>query len=151
MNPKLHVTLHKNRSLVGIAVLTMATGSTSFACLGLSDKTAAEAHGNPERDPLKPFGNIPTGKYDALSTVAGSPARSYGPNRRFLLKATAGQALEACSAPDPRWGLMMHGGDPLPKGGLRPTHGCIRFSDADMAKLIELVGADVLEVTVAEV
>lgn len=158
MNPKLQVTLHKNRMLPGVAVLTIPTvvpgrldSSTSFACLGKSDKTAAADHENPTCDPLQPFGNIPTGTYTGARTVAGKPSRSYGPNKRFLLTATGGQALEACKAPDPRWGLMIHGGDPLPSGGLRPTHGCLRLADTDMAMLVELVGASTLEVTIGEV
>ncbi len=69
--------------------------------------------------------------------VANVNKRSFGPHQRLDLTPTGGNALQALK--NGRAGLQVHGGDPSAAGGLRPTHGCIRLSDEDQAKLIGLV------------
>lgn len=119
------ITLHKDRTIPGV----LTCGEFSAACLGLSDKRAAIAHNNADRDPAKPFGNVPAGDYTGKLVVAGDNLRSFGPNQRILL--TPKDPAIAHS----RWGLMIHGGDPSASGGFRPTHGCVRVSNAAAGRL----------------
>lgn len=157
MNPKLQVILNQNRSKTGVAMLTMPDGASHhFACLAKSDNAAAAAAGNPTRNPLLPFGDIPTGTYTGEVTVAANQSvktdvRSYGAHARILLLAVAGAALEACTGKKPRWGLMIHGGALGTKGVLRPTHGCIRLSEENMKTLLDLIGDSTLDVVVTEI
>ena len=131
--------LHKDRSIPGVLIVDLCDQCkeipiVGMPCLGQSDKLAATKHGNPDRDPLKPYGNTPTGIYNGTVTVAGANTRSYGPNKRILLTPVSGDALLAKT----RWGLMIHGGDTKPNGDLRVTHGCIRVSNESMEVLIDL-------------
>jgi len=157
MNPKLQVILNQNRSKTGVAMLTMPDGTSHhFACLGKSDNAAAAAANNPNRLRLLPFGDLPLGTYTGEVTVPANQkvktdVRSYGPHARILLTAVSGECLEACTGKLPRWGLMIHGGAPGPKGVLRPTHGCLRLSDADIGKLLALIGTSTLDVVVTEI
>src|SRR5690349_7872300 len=112
-------------------------------CLGRADAYAAAQHGNPGRNPLRPYGDTPVGSYDCTLLSPGDNLRSYGPHGRIALRATAGDALAAANSgvdadPDDghRSGLLIHGGAPGPRGGLRPTHGCLRLSDENMAALL---------------
>jgi len=156
MNPKLQVILNQNRSKTGVAMLTMPDGSSHhFACLAKSDNAAAVAHGNPTRNPLLPFGDLPKGIYtgEVTAAAAGSDTakRTYGPHARILLLAVSGDCLEACTGKRPRWGLMIHGGALGAKGVLRPTHGCLRLSDDNMKTLLDLIGDSTLDVVVTEI
>ncbi|MBB6218718.1 hypothetical protein HNQ80_004893 [Anaerosolibacter carboniphilus] len=89
-------------------------------------------------------GDTPTGSYNGTLIAADTNVYSYGPYKRINLEPTGGHALEAAQAG--RYGFMIHGGDPADTGTpwypLRPTHGCIRVSNADQKKLAELVTAN---------
>src|SRR5262249_4637698 len=109
-------------------------------CRGKSDNQTAIAHGNPSRDPLRPFGDHPLGTYRVTSVrrSSGDPERwrHYGP--AFLaLEPVAGDALKA--AQDGRTDLGIHGGLVLENGQLRPTFGCLRVLDDFDAVLADLV------------
>lgn len=139
----IEVKLSRTRQFPGSLTLTDASDAVLFGpvpCLGRADGFAAAQHNNAVRDPLKPFGDTPTGTYACTLEPAAptDPAdlRSYGPNRRILMTGTAGPALEAALL---RSGLMIHGGAPGNGGGLRPTHGCLRLSDENMAALVAVV------------
>lgn len=116
--------------------------------LGKADSLAAAQHGNATRDPLRAYGDTPTGQYSCrLEPAASGPdaIRSFGTHQRILLTPIGGQALEAAKDGDPavlndghRLGLMLHGGAPGNGGGLRPTHGCLRLSNDDQAALVAL-------------
>lgn len=138
---KIDCVLQKDRRTLGTALIETTAGVFHARCLGKSDNAAATAHENPLRDPLRPFGDTPTGVYEAvLTVVAGgtkqtaAQKRSYGPNKRLVLNAVSGDALQAKK--NGRFGEMAHGGDPAANGGLRPTDGCIRFDDDTMVKII---------------
>jgi hypothetical protein len=62
-------------------------------------------------------------------------ARSYGTNGAVRLHPTDGNALLAHQLG--RRGLLIHGGDSRASApaGLRPTHGCLRIANGDMARL----------------
>lgn len=125
----------------------------SGVVLGLSDNSAAKAHDNPMRDPLKPFGDTPTGVWIGTLFAASTDTHAYGPNKRLLLTPVSGDAKTAST----RTGIMCHGGDlnPFYKqwDGLRPTDGCLRFHDAEIKSITDFVSAagTKVNVTVTEI
>ena len=138
------VVLPKNR--VNPGTLELRDGDTvvagPFPVLGKADNQAAAQKGNPTRNPEREDGDTPLGEYGITEVVPtggpAMPAHSYGPNGALRLNPVAGQALIAKR--NGRTGLLIHGGDPRPSdGGLRPTHGCLRVSDPNMAVLAPLV------------
>ena len=141
----IRVEMSTDRDQIGSLSLETAGGrrlAGPFSAYGRSDNRAAGAHGNPTRDPVRPFGDTPTGSYAVPRAVATGPGtayvpRSYGPNGALVLKPTGGQAAQA--AANGRVGLLIHGGDPGTAGRLRATHGCIRLSNADMAALMAAI------------
>lgn len=118
-------------------------GEHKFRCLGEADYTAACAHGNEHRDPLKPFGHTPLGRWRAVLGghwgITPGPLRSYGPHRVIELHPIDGEALQAQR--NGRSGEAIHGGDLAADGGLRPTHGCVRLSNDDQAALVAAMEA----------
>ena len=103
----------------------------------------AKERGNESRDPLKPFGDIPTGEYGARVISAGS--KKYGPHERIDLHiAVSGDAVIALGEKTEdgsggRYGLLIHGGPLNAAGKLRPTYGCARLRDEDMRTLLDFV------------
>jgi hypothetical protein len=89
-------------------------------------------------------GNTPTGAFAGtrLKSNAGLPSASYGPYGRITMKPVSGDGLLAEKLFN-RTGLYIHGGDLATrgpwKGGLKPTHGCLRVSNSDMLYLRQLV------------
>lgn len=141
---KLFCSLPKNRLLPGVFTATTLMQErevTIFTakCLGRADTFLAERSNNPSRNPLLPGGDTPCGEYTCALADVGNNLRSYGPFERIAITPVAGPALQAKLAG--RTGLMIHGGAPGTGGGLRPTEGCIRLSNSDMQKLIELYTA----------
>lgn len=136
----IEVALSRTRQFPGTLVLKDEDGLTLFGpvpCLGRADGFSAAEHDNAARDQLRPYGDTPTGQYQCTVEPAApsdpGDLRSYGPHRRILLTPVAGVALEAAKQ---RSGLMIHGGAPASGGGLRPTHGCLRLSNENMAALL---------------
>lgn len=108
-----------------------------FRCLAKSDNIAAAQAGNPTRDPMKPMGDTPLGRFAVQLIPPGLPLRSYGPGKRYLLDPVAGPALQAKK--NGRRGMEIHGGALTATGGkLRPTHGCIRVDDSTITALVPL-------------
>ena len=58
----------------------------------------------------------------------------FGPHGKVVLDPEGGPALEAKR--NGRYGLLIHGGRLSPAQRLRPTYGCLRVADADMARLV---------------
>lgn len=139
----IRVGLHSDRTRIGSLSLYDSSGTRlagPFPALGKADSTAAKNHGNSARNPLLPYGDTPSGSYAAdrlLRTGIGTGYRdrSYGPNGAIRLIPTSGDAALAAD----RTGLLIHSGDPSSNGGLRPTNGCIRLSNADMASLVAAI------------
>lgn len=117
----------------------LSYGKFSAPCLTCADPKDAAAHGNDGADPLKSYGHTPLGRYRGVLGPVQAETRSYGPNRVVELQALDGDALKA--ARNGRSGIWIHGGDKTDKGYLRPTHGCVRLADEDMAHLISLLEA----------
>lgn len=128
---KINVYLHLDRSIPGVMTVRRLNEGDIFLvarCLGKSDNAAAAAHGNPKRDQMLPFGDLPTGKYRGVFTGPGQPKRTYGPHQRIHLVPEEGNAQIAVDN-NGRYALQIHGGDLNAKGDLRPTHGCLRVDD----------------------
>lgn len=112
-------------------------------CCGKADNQAAIAHGNPTRDPLKPFGDTPCGVYRIIEVDRISDKEQnqhFGPV--FLkLRPVAGDAARSGSEHN-RSGFGIHGGPLLEDGQLRPTNGCLRTGDAFVLILADLIEAE---------
>lgn len=151
------VFLPQERSYYGILTLQVR-GSWNWLevlrvyCYAMADKSGAVAHGNPQRDPAKPFGDTPTGWYNG--TIARfapgqikdpETLRSKGPYGYVALTATPnqlpgralGKAWEAQL--NGRYGILIHSGDLSPHGFLRPTYGCIRLGNEDLKTLLSMI------------
>ena len=153
---RIQVVLHENRVQLGTLTALDDDGSLLFGpvvCLGKADNADAAQHDNPERDPTLAFGDTPTGEYAVVELVAHpkgeTTLHTYGPFPSLLLDPQSGDALTAKQ--NGREGLMIHGGAPSVNGGLRPTHGCIRVSDASQKALVGLVGSVELDSVVVSV
>jgi hypothetical protein len=136
------VELPPDRRFAGRLTLKDDQGRTlagPFDAYGKADNAAAIAHGNAGRDPKLPYGDTPEGSYEVPRAIATGddtnyPAHSYGNAGALALRPVGGPALDALA--NGRIGLLIHGGDPGLGGTLRPTNGCVRLSNADMASLI---------------
>ncbi len=140
--PKLVVTLPDDRTKTGTLSLVDDEGNNlagPFNALGMSDPSAAAANGNPNRTSTRYMGDFPNGTYSVAGVERmgrdSDSLHSYGPNQVLELQPTGGDALTARH--NGRSGILIHGGDPSATGGLRPTHGCLRLSNDDMASLLK--------------
>jgi len=132
------ITLPKDRTKLGVLEIE----NKKFKCYGKADNAGAIKRNNPTRDPLKLFGDTPTGTYKCYVTGPLSPPRTYGPHKVIYLGPEKGQCKKA--EVNGRSGLLIHGGDLGTKGNLRPTFGCIRVSNEDMKKILDILGPNVL-------
>ena len=141
-NTKILVELPPKRTKVGLISIRQDNRQIwgTAACYGKADDQSAAAHGNPLRDPLKPFGDTPLGVYNC---VIGRPAltpkivHSYGPNGYIVLQPVSGAAKLA--EKNGRFGLLIHGGDLNAAGKLRPTFGCVRVPNDKMKLLMAAI------------
>jgi hypothetical protein len=142
-------TLYRDRTKLGLMSVSPVPYDATKAlvdlpCLAIADRGAAAQHGNPTSDPLLQYGNTPIGVYSLTLIPASDPSNfhAYGPNKRWLLTPISGDGVKAEGAPGMRAGLLIHGGDLnsayVQWKGLRPTYGCIRMSDGDIAKTVQL-------------
>lgn len=139
----IQVRLTKNRELFGHLYVVEEPDTLILVCrcLGKADNESAKAAENPTRNPLWGNGDTPTGRYglgiprQKLATKEN--LHSYGPHPCLPLTPISGQARQA--AQNGREGLMIHGGDFGANGQLRPTHGCLRLSNADQKVLVDLI------------
>jgi hypothetical protein len=107
--------------------------------LGKADNLGAAAHGNPTRDPTRPYGDWAAGTYavTGLAPVDRSDpeeVNTFGPWGKLVLDPTGGPALDGKR--HGRYGLLLHGGRLSMSQRLRPTYGCGRVADADMERLV---------------
>ncbi|MEE4580588.1 L,D-transpeptidase [Paenibacillus polymyxa] len=81
--------------------------------------------------------DTPQGVYGASIAPAATPESSYGPYKRVAMSPISGDITETS-----RSGFYIHGGDPGTSGPwapLRPTHGCIRISNANVKLLLAAI------------
>src|SRR5579859_7744671 len=144
--PRIVVELPKDRTQAGTLELQDDSGKTvagPFDVLGKADNQTATSHGNPDRDPAMPYGDTPTGSYDVSGYKATGneqySAHSYGTSGAIALDPVGGDAAEASD--NGRTGLMIHAGDLGAEDQLRPTNGCMRMSNEDMATLMSAISS----------
>jgi len=134
--------LPKGRKTEGKLIVTLDDGTNkTFRCLGRSDQKAANDVGNPSRDPLKRYGDLPVGGYQVTRSSPAQPTaanlRSYGVGPVWHLDPKSGQALAAKN--NGRFAILIHGGAPAADGtSLRPTHGCLRVQESTVTALAKL-------------
>jgi hypothetical protein len=148
MHDMISIVLWRNRFRPG-RLHYVSGGKTSFECdcLGRSAGVFDRLTGTVRRDPLAWRGNTPTGTY-AETFVSHLAKPVLGIGRLWIgLDPVAGQALEAERRG--RRGLGIHGG--RGHGQLKPTHGCIRLRDGDMAALARVAGKARFTVEIEEV
>jgi hypothetical protein len=143
MNLTLNVLLPADRTKLGRFSLIDGSGQQLLGdcpVLGKADNAMALEHKNAERDPMKPFGDTPLGVYVCVVIPASPNQHSYGPNRRLLLVPKSGPCVVAEDPPACRRGIEWHGGGLNSAfgywGGLRPTDGCLRSHDEDIARIL---------------
>jgi hypothetical protein len=159
--PRIVVVLPSDRSHTGVLSFLDDQGhriAGPFRVFGQADRDIATKKQNPNRDTLKPFGNTPTGTYRVDGFVPPkdfADSLKHGAIDRIVITPTGGDALVAKG--NGRTGLEIHGGHLGAGGVLRPTSGCLRLSDSDMASLvgtIQVFGVpgftETVEVDVAE-
>lgn len=143
--PRIEVGLPTDRTLPGNIRLVDDNGNVlagPFLAYGKADGQTATNHGNPTRNPTQPFGDTPLGAYTVGGIRPSGPgtpynSTSYGNQGVVAMTPTGGQA--ATAAANGRTGLLIHGGDLGPNGGLRPTNGCVRVSNRTMGRLIQAI------------
>lgn len=155
---KISVLLPRDRTRPGTLFLFSGTVEIFSAdCLGKADNAQAAKNGNPTRDPVRPWGDTPTGTYHPVKVRRFEPEHAtLGPYAIPLLGA-GGQALEACTArPDKpaRTELYVHATRTNDAGRgedrLIPTYGCLRLEDGDMKALVEAIGDETVEIEINE-
>jgi hypothetical protein len=132
----LRATLPRNREIPGELVALDDKGNPIHRCsvLGKSDNARARREGNPTRDPLRQFGDTPTGTWRCGRRGPVAPASTYGVHPVVTMEPISGDALRAST----RSGIWLHGGSPgrnKATAFLRPTFGCLRVADEDMGQI----------------
>lgn len=105
-----------------------------LACLGKADNRRAAEHGNPDRDPVRPYGDTPLGRYDGKVVRFDLPDKVLG-EAWIKLDPKSGEALAGLG--NGRSGLGIHGGRGDEK--LMPTLGCVRMYDRDFKVLVAAI------------
>jgi len=100
-----------------------------------TDADHARRHGNPQRDPLRPGGHAPFGRYQLVGRAAtpSEAAAEYG-GTLLLFEPASGEALDAESFG--RLALLMYSGGRGADGRLRPTQGGARLAPDVMQALL---------------
>lgn len=123
------------RILAGSRVIAQGLATAS------ANAPIAERRRNPRRDPLRPGGHAPFGRY-ALRAHGPTPAgaRSEYGDTLALFEPVAGEALDAESFG--RLTLLVYAGDRGPDQRIRRTQGGVRLDSAVMAELTRHVRDD---------
>jgi hypothetical protein len=142
-NVDLRVMLPRNRDHPGwIRVEVNGVPKSEFRVLGRGSMTVKgkPTSKHPSLSPFANAGNTPTGNYVSPGIVSTETwdQHSYGPWGAIRLTAVAGDALLAQHKYG-RSGLLIHGGDPGRFDGYRSTLGCLRLSNQDMHRLVQLI------------
>ncbi|HEY2511015.1 MAG TPA: hypothetical protein VGI39_09175, partial [Polyangiaceae bacterium] len=133
---RLILVVPRGRHTSGRAVFLGGDGAPRlppFAILATADRAAGARQGNPRCDPLRAFGDTPTGVY----LVAGALPPRRGGLGALILAPAGGAALDALRAGRTRF--LLHGGRLDLRGELRATFGGVRVSDTDLAALFAAI------------
>jgi len=143
----LRVSLPRDRRQSGDFELLDAAGNKVLVggCLGKADNEQAIKAGNAARDPIRPYGDTPSGLYRPARVLHLVPRHQRMGDYAIPMIGAAGQALGAMAA---RTGLYVHAG----RGDARlvPTYGCLRLLDRDMLAIQRRVGDSLITVEIAE-
>lgn len=125
-----------NRGAPGTLLVKDDDGHLIHQCsvLGKADGQKATDNGNPNRNPLLPFGDTPAGVWACHKGAITAPSSTYGKWPVIHLAPVSGNALKAST----RSGIWLHGGaagTAAVYGFLRPTFGCLRIADDDMRQI----------------
>src|SRR4051812_47414562 len=132
------------KQLGGAASVEVWSGGSRVAAgSGAASASAdlATRHGNPGRDPLRPWGDAPSGDYQLLAkgpAPEGSEAE-YG-NHVLVFQPMGGTALEAEAFG--RLLLLVYAGPAGKDGRLRPTQGGVRLQPELFDQLLREVRRD---------
>jgi hypothetical protein len=144
---QIHVHLPIDRWLPGFLVLMNAEETQllyDIPCRGKADGGNARKNNNPERDPTRPWGDLPSGLYEEVTVSRFKPERkTFGPTA-ILLNGITGDARKARDYG--RTGIAIHanrGNDRL-----MATYGCLRLFDRDMDLICTTIGYERVTVTV---
>lgn len=116
-------------------------------CRGKADSARAAREGNPSRDPLKPYGDTPSGEYEETQIEMLGHANSRVGKGWIPMQGRSGDALAALE--NGRSGLGIHGG--RGNRGLMATHGCVRVRDADFDLLAKALKGQKFRVVIRDV
>ena len=114
-------------------------------CLGKADNDRALNEGNPDRDPILPYGDTPSGDFKPCKVERFDPPHARIGWSWIPLYGASGDAMRAMIG---RTGLGIHAG----KGDDRlvPTYGCVRIRDRDMMILAREIGTDAVTVSIED-
>lgn len=147
MTKRILILLPRDRTRPGVLHLFGADGAQLEAvpCRGKADGARAAKEGNTAREPLKPYGDTPTGKYKRTRpTPTGDKAPKLGPIWIPLVGIEGDAVLAKAGG---RTGLGIHAG----RGNeLIATYGCIRVGQNDFDDLVAAIGEDDVDVTIEE-
>lgn len=146
---RIHVFLPADRTKPGYLHLFDDDGSAQdldLECLGKADNGRAAAEGNPSRDPTKPYGDTPSGRYERTRIVDFDAPHARMGRAWIPLTGETGDALEAMQRG--RTGLGIHAG--RGDGRLVPTYGCLRMLDHDFEVLAGALGDEEFRVTIED-
>lgn len=106
-------------------------------CRGEADNTGAQKANNVQEDPTQSYGDHPYGVSRIAAIIRDpKPVDTYGP--AFIsLNPVSGEAWQGRI--NDRKGIGIHGGKLGPNGMLRATYGCLRMTNEDLVKLVELI------------
>lgn len=133
-----------NRDKLGELELVNADGEVLYErcrVLGRSDNAAAKNAGNPNRNPLLRMGDFPLGRYRVTLIAAHVDVKKFGSTLRLSFEPIAGPALQAWK--NGRRALEGHAGvinvAYTNWSGLRPTFGCVRHHEDDLACIVAIL------------
>ncbi len=119
-------------------------------CLSKADNQKAASMGNPSRDPRRPYGDTPAGRYVIPVPITWAFDRHTTLGEAWIplvLEGAIGEQVE-CAKRNNRSGLLIHAG--RGSGTLVPTYGCLRMLARDFFHLCSSIGANEVTVTIEE-
>ncbi len=156
MNLTLKIRLPADRTKTG--TLTLVDPLTGLALygpvpvLGRAARDTAKAKGNPTGSSLLKYGDTPTGTYRIVNILANGdgttrPVEKYGQSGSIVLDPQKGDAQKAKE--NGRTGLLIHAGrhafsSAVGPQMLKPTNGCVRMLDWQLAQLIDIIRTQTL-------
>jgi len=138
---KIDIKLPKDRAKTGL----LFCDDLRMQCYGKSDNETAAKNDNPRRNPLFPWGDIPSGQYGKTNLVWLSTKTPVG-EAWIPIEGIGGDALTAKQ--NGRHGLGIHAG--RGSGRLIATYGCLRLTAKDFYTLALHIRDEDVEIEITE-